>query len=628
MITSGNRLAGPYEGTGALATYSFSFKVFSKNDISVVVADTSGTETTLVLDSDYSVALNADQDASPGGTITLLDGNLAVDYLLSVIGNLAYAQSTQLPNGGAYNAAVVEQMADKLAIQIQQVREIANRAMQLPVTAAGVSATLPAIVPGAVFAWNTDGDAIVAMQLTDLDTVLVSAAAAGVLSQATVALMRTALGSTATGDAVFVAANPAAARAAIGAVIGTDVQAYHVNLAALAALTAAADKLPYFTGAGAAALADFPAYGRSLAAVANQAALLAVLGGAAPGSDTFLSGAGTWSAAGTSNVDGFEISGSTGSTVSIAAGSCFDSTRAAKMAVATAYTKTTSTWAVGSGNGALDEGAVTTNSSYHWYVIRRPDTGVVDYLCSLSNGRVMPATITIATPAVVTCTGHGLFPGAGVVFSTTGALPTGLVAGTRYYVISAGITDDVFRVSATIGGAAINTSGSQSGTHTVSALPALPTGYTRYRNIGGRMTNGSSQFYGTSQIGDDVTLTTPLLDISTTAAFTSATLRYLNCPGGYAVRAWGNCLWRTDVAGPLLYLSNPAQTDSAPSATVAPLATAVAGASAGASWGLFRWECVTGTQRQIRTRHDSTGGPSTYDFRLTLAGWSVDRRVL
>ena len=216
MITSGNRLAGPYEGTGALATYSFSFKVFSKNDISVVVADTSGAETTLVLDSDYSVALNADQDASPGGTITLLDGNLTIDYLLSVIGNLAYAQSTQLPNGGAYNAAVVEQMADKLAIQIQQVREIANRAMQLPVTAAGVSATLPAIVPGAVFAWNATGDGIVAVQLTDLDTALVSAAAADVMAQATLALMRAALGASVVGNAVFTAASEAAARAALG----------------------------------------------------------------------------------------------------------------------------------------------------------------------------------------------------------------------------------------------------------------------------------------------------------------------------------------------------------------------------------------------------------------------------
>jgi len=79
------------------------------------------------------------------------------------------------------------------------------------------------------------------------------------------------------------------------------------------------------------------------------------------------------------------------------------------------------------------------------------------------------ATMTIATPAVVTATAHGLAAGNTIVFSTTGALPTGVTAGTIYYVIATGLTTDTFQFSATSGGAAINTSGSQSGTHTVTA---------------------------------------------------------------------------------------------------------------------------------------------------------------
>lgn len=76
-------------------------------------------------------------------------------------------------------------------------------------------------------------------------------------------------------------------------------------------------------------------------------------------------------------------------------------------------------------------------------------------------------TVTLASPGVFTYNSHGLNAGDMVVFRTTGALPTGLTAGTVYYVISAGLSTNSFEVSATDGGAAVNTSVSQSGTHTM-----------------------------------------------------------------------------------------------------------------------------------------------------------------
>ena len=59
------------------------------------------------------------------------------------------------------------------------------------------------------------------------------------------------------------------------------------ELLALAGLTSAADKLPYFTGAGTAALADFTAAGRALLDDANAAAQLTTLGAAPLASPTF-----------------------------------------------------------------------------------------------------------------------------------------------------------------------------------------------------------------------------------------------------------------------------------------------------------------------------------------------------
>ncbi len=78
-------------------------------------------------------------------------------------------------------------------------------------------------------------------------------------------------------------------------------------------------------------------------------------------------------------------------------------------------------------------------------------------------------TINIGT-AVFTLSNHGFWPGMGIKFTTTGALPTGLVAGQVYYIYSASLTQNTFKLSSTnnfiYGGETVVTlSGSQSGVH-------------------------------------------------------------------------------------------------------------------------------------------------------------------
>ena len=89
-------------------------------------------------------------------------------------------------------------------------------------------------------------------------------------------------------------------------------------------------------------------------------------------------------------------------------------------------------------------------------------------LFTVLNPSIGAFTVTVASPAVITQTAHGLLEATSVYLTTTGALPTGLLANTQYYVKY--LTANTYSLSLTqsfgISGAAINTSGTQSGTHT------------------------------------------------------------------------------------------------------------------------------------------------------------------
>ena len=83
-------------------------------------------------------------------------------------------------------------------------------------------------------------------------------------------------------------------------------------------------------------------------------------------------------------------------TFGIAAGQAADSTNAAILTLASALTKTTSSWAVGTGNGGMDTGSVANSTWYHVWLIKRVDTGVVDVLFSLSaSSPTMPTSYTL-----------------------------------------------------------------------------------------------------------------------------------------------------------------------------------------------------------------------------------------
>lgn len=76
------------------------------------------------------------------------------------------------------------------------------------------------------------------------------------------------------------------ARTNLGLAIGTNVQAYSANLAAISGLTTATDNVTYWTGSGTAALTSLPSFGRTLIGASTASAARSSLAAAASGANS------------------------------------------------------------------------------------------------------------------------------------------------------------------------------------------------------------------------------------------------------------------------------------------------------------------------------------------------------
>lgn len=156
---------------GSTKAFPFAFKVFEESDLRVVLVNPSGVESDLTLLANYTVALNADQDVNPGGTVTTVLA-YADDYKIAVVSAVPELQPIDIVNQGGFYPEVLNEGLDRNTILTQQLSEQLARSLKLPVSAAPGDFTLPTPSGYQVLAWNDDGTGLVNLNPDELISVV------------------------------------------------------------------------------------------------------------------------------------------------------------------------------------------------------------------------------------------------------------------------------------------------------------------------------------------------------------------------------------------------------------------------------------------------------------------------
>jgi hypothetical protein len=238
--TSSSELAGIISdetGTGAL--------VFANTPTLVTPNIGAATGTSLVLSGDLTVN---------GTTTTINSTEITIDDKNLVLGSVTTPTDAGADGGGITLKGDTDKTFNWVdATDAWTSSENMNLASGKSLLIAGTS----------VLSGSTLGSGITSSSLTSVGTI-----STGTWNGTAIAIANGGTGSTSAGDA----------RTALGLAIGTNVQAYSANLGAIAGLTSAADALPYFTGSGAAAVATFTSFARTLLDDADAATARTTLG--------------------------------------------------------------------------------------------------------------------------------------------------------------------------------------------------------------------------------------------------------------------------------------------------------------------------------------------------------------
>jgi len=153
-VNTTNITSGPYPGNGIADTFSYTFKVEDKTQLSVYETDDSDVETLLTVDTDYTVLGIGDD---PGGTIVRVAGALPLNFEWYIRSDYKETQLTAFSSQGAFFPDLHENAMDKLTFLIQQLLDEKSRSPSVSISYSGdLPLTLDDPVAGLLLRWKDD----------------------------------------------------------------------------------------------------------------------------------------------------------------------------------------------------------------------------------------------------------------------------------------------------------------------------------------------------------------------------------------------------------------------------------------------------------------------------------------
>lgn len=163
ISTTASRIS--YNGNGVTVAFAFPYRFLQNADLVVIRVAASGTETTLVLGTDYTVT-GADDDA--GGTVTCTTAPVTGSRLV-IYRSMDITQEVDYITGDSFPAETHERALDRLTMIVQQQQDAIDRSAKLPVTS---TADADALVADLVrLADSADNIDTVADNIADVNTV-------------------------------------------------------------------------------------------------------------------------------------------------------------------------------------------------------------------------------------------------------------------------------------------------------------------------------------------------------------------------------------------------------------------------------------------------------------------------